>query len=63
VYGQPVEWENGFYPSAVFWCLQTAEGIGPDDRFVHPHVCTAGRACFREANAWTTISNSSTASR
>jgi hypothetical protein len=47
VYGQPVRWEHGFYSSAVFWCLITAESVGPDDSFVHPHVCTANRPCFR----------------
>jgi hypothetical protein len=45
-YGQPVRWENGFYPSAVFWCLQTADPVGPDDGFVHPHLCVAHRECF-----------------
>jgi hypothetical protein len=46
VYGDAVRWENGFYPNATFWCLATADAIGPDDGFVHPHVCTRSRACF-----------------
>jgi hypothetical protein len=46
VYGEPVRWESGFHPSGVFWCLQTAEPIGPDDGFVHPHNCTSARACW-----------------
>jgi hypothetical protein len=50
-YGEPVRWDSGYYPSAVFWCLQTADAVGPDDRFVHPHVCVAGRPCFRSDGA------------
>jgi hypothetical protein len=46
VYGEPARWESGYYPSAVFWCLNTAEPLGPDDGFVHPHACVAGRECF-----------------
>ena len=46
VYGDRVRWDNGYFPNAVFWCLNTAEAVGPDDRFVHPHVCIAGRECF-----------------
>ena len=46
VYGSRVQFENGFYSSAVFWCLATAEPVGPDDGVVHPHACTAGRECF-----------------
>jgi hypothetical protein len=49
VYGDPVRWENGFSPTAVFWCLNTAEPIGPDDQVVHPHACVAGRVCFCDA--------------
>jgi hypothetical protein len=47
IYGSRVQFENGFYSSAVFWCLATAEPVGPDDGIVHPHACTAERACFR----------------
>jgi hypothetical protein len=46
VYGNPVRWENGWYPNGVFWCLDTADAIGPDDGLVHPHACVARRACF-----------------
>jgi hypothetical protein len=45
-YGEPVTWEAGYIPTASFWCLGTADVIGPDDGFVHPHVCVNGRACF-----------------
>ena len=46
VYGEPVRWDNGYFPNAFFWCLETAESVGPDDQFVHPHVCGANRPCF-----------------
>jgi len=49
VYGEPIRWENGYYPNAVFWCLQTADTVGPDDHYVHPHECVAGRQCFCSA--------------
>lgn len=48
IYGSRVQFDNGFYSSAVFWCLATAEPVGPDDGPVHPHACTAGRACFND---------------
>ena len=41
-----IEKKNGFFPNATFWCLVTADAIGPDDGFVHPHVCTTTRGCF-----------------
>lgn len=47
IYGDPVTWEAGFVSTAVFWCLDTADAIGPDDGFVHPHACTGRRACFQ----------------
>jgi hypothetical protein len=47
-YGEPVTWEAGYISTAIFWCLGTADVIGPDDGFVHPHVCVKGRACFRD---------------
>jgi hypothetical protein len=53
VYGEPLRWENGFYPNATFWCLLTADAIGPDDGFVHPHVCTIARACFHGSDVST----------
>jgi hypothetical protein len=46
VYGERVQFDSGYYSSAVFWCLATAETVGPDDGLVHPHACTAGRSCF-----------------
>ena len=36
-YGEPVTWEAGYISTAIFWCLGTADVIGPDDGFVHPH--------------------------
>ena len=48
IYGEPVRWHNGYFSSAVFWCLQTADALGPDDSFVHPHACVMDRACFQE---------------
>ena len=48
IYGEAVQWDSGFFPTAVFWCLATVEPVGPDDGLVHPHVCIAGRACFRD---------------
>jgi hypothetical protein len=49
VYGDAVTWEAGYASTATFWCLTTADAIGPDDGFVHPHVCVDGRPCFVEA--------------
>ena len=49
VYGEPVRWESGYYSTAVFWCLQTADAVGPDDQYVHPHACIEGRHCFCSA--------------
>jgi hypothetical protein len=48
VYGDPVTWEAGYVSTAVFWCLATADALGPDDGFVHPHACTGARLCFRD---------------
>jgi hypothetical protein len=48
-YGEPVRWSCGFQPNAVYWCLRTADPIGPDDGPVHPHTCIGGRECFEEA--------------
>jgi hypothetical protein len=53
VYGDPVRWESGYFPNAVFWCLTTVEPVGPDDGLVHPHACIAGRACFCDNSATT----------
>jgi hypothetical protein len=47
VYGDRIRWESGYQPTAVFWCVDTAGPVGPDDGFVHPHACVAPRACFR----------------
>jgi hypothetical protein len=47
-YGERITWEAGYISTASFWCLGTADVIGPDDGFVHPHVCVQARACFRD---------------
>src|SRR5258708_2580932 len=47
-YGEPVTWKAGYVSTAVFWCLTTADALGPDDGFVHPHVGVTGRQCFCE---------------
>jgi len=46
VYGEAVTWNAGDRNTAVFWCLATADAIGPDDGFVHPHACIENRECF-----------------
>jgi hypothetical protein len=46
VYGDPVTWEAGYRSTANFWCVVTGDAIGPDDGFVHPHVCVSARQCF-----------------
>lgn len=40
-------WQLGESPTAVYWCLATMQHAGPDDSYAHPHVCMAGRTCFR----------------
>jgi len=45
-YDEFVSWEAGDVSTATFWCLATAEPVGPDDGFVHAHACVEGRACF-----------------
>lgn len=29
-----------------YWCLKTMGVVGPDDNFVSPGDCKAGRACY-----------------
>ena len=41
-----VSFDAGYVSTATFWCLATAEPVGPDDSYVHPHACVAPRACF-----------------
>lgn len=31
--------------TAQFWCLRTMRVVGPDEGFVSPATCRAGRAC------------------
>jgi hypothetical protein len=45
-YGERVTWDSGFITSAIFWCIETGDPVGPDDGPVHPHRCIAGRACY-----------------
>lgn len=46
-YTELVDFDDGYCDSATFWCLATGEPVGPDDGFVHPHACIAGRECFK----------------
>jgi hypothetical protein len=40
-------WQRGASSTAVYWCLETMQTSGPDDRFAHPHQCCAGRGCCK----------------
>ncbi len=40
------DWRHGESTTAAYWCLATMEHAGPDDHYVHPHLCLAGRRCF-----------------
>jgi hypothetical protein len=44
--GNLYSWQSGNSTTAVYWCLQTMETAGPDDRYAHPHTCCQGRECF-----------------
>jgi hypothetical protein len=50
-YEDHVTFEAGYVSTATFWCVATAGCVGPDDSFVHPHVCINGRACFSAPQA------------
>ena len=41
-------WKLGESTTAAYWCLGTMEAFGPDDSYVHAHVCTEGRRCFQD---------------
>jgi hypothetical protein len=41
-----VSFDAGYISTATFWCTATAGAVGPDDSYVHPHACVAGRICF-----------------
>lgn len=43
---EPAPWQTGVSTTAVYWCLATMTGAGPDDCFAHPHECGASRGCF-----------------
>jgi hypothetical protein len=45
-YEGSVSFDAGYVSTATFWCTATADAIGPDDSYVHPHACVAGRICF-----------------
>ena len=34
---------------AQFWCLRTMRVVGPDEEFVSPGTCRAGRTCCHPA--------------
>lgn len=56
-YGERVNWGSGFVSNAIFWCLDTAEPVGPDDHFAHPHVCITGRLCYCEISGNRVVDN------
>ena len=33
------------YDNAVYWCVQTQTGFGPDGQPVHAETCRGGRGC------------------
>jgi hypothetical protein len=45
-YEDSVSFDAGNVSTATFWCTATADAVGPDDSYVHPHACVAGRTCF-----------------
>jgi hypothetical protein len=45
-YEDSVSFDAGYVSTATFWCTATADAVGPDDSYVHPHACVAGRICF-----------------
>jgi len=45
-YEHGLSFDAGYVSTANFWCAATAGVVGPDDSYVHPHVCTATRICF-----------------
>ena len=45
-YSPAVSFDTGYNSSATFWCLATADATGPDDFYVHPHVCVSPRVCY-----------------
>jgi hypothetical protein len=30
----------------TYWCLRSMNAVGPDESYVEPRKCTAGRSCF-----------------
>jgi hypothetical protein len=45
-YESSLGFDAGYISTATFWCTATADAVGPDDSYVHPHACVAGRICF-----------------
>ncbi|HYS78045.1 MAG TPA: hypothetical protein VEO94_04350 [Candidatus Dormibacteraeota bacterium] len=37
--------------TAQFWCLRTMRVVGPDEEFVSPGTCRAGRTCCNLSEA------------
>jgi hypothetical protein len=44
-----VSWKTGESATATYWCLRTMGAHGPDEAYVHPKECKAGRTCFELA--------------
>jgi hypothetical protein len=43
-------WQSGASTTAVYWCLDTMEPVGPDDDSVDAHRCRSGRECFHSSD-------------
>jgi hypothetical protein len=50
-YEGSVSFDAGYISTATFWCTATASAVGPDDSYVHPHACVAGRICCEREQA------------
>lgn len=40
-------WHQSRSTTSSYWCLETMEPAGLDDRIAHPDLCRRGRGCFR----------------
>jgi hypothetical protein len=40
---EPTFYDN--YDNAVYWCVKTQTGFGPDGEPVRPEACRGGRGC------------------
>jgi hypothetical protein len=50
-YDKGMGFDAGYVSTATFWCTATADVGGPDDSYVHPHVCVSCRSCFANDGA------------